>query len=381
MKKLISTLLCLSVMTGIVPLSSSAVSEPIYIEDGAESWSKTYISGDVNDDGKVSIADAVILQKCIMNNYDPWEDDEELDEEKLDINFDGVFDVFDLVQMRQYVLHPETAPTQTWAIDMLECDGVSNETEVIITDYQEMLDYLATFENASLSEILKYNQRYNRKFFEENNLILKPFVQERGNGVFYEIVGTGRVNDFIYQDEEDNDVYFNGILFGINPEYDEYDTGLYPVTNTPMLAQIAVPKSQSSEDDMVVCLDFSYLFSPDISSYSYTSPDGETEIYITQESFLLAGSVELYLKNPDGSFTYLTYLATDDGCQPFSYNGEWSVDEDGNSVFGDGERYSITWKQDGVVLDHLIDCYVWENIFVSFDGETIQRDSYDIRNK
>ncbi|MDE6666633.1 MAG: dockerin type I repeat-containing protein, partial [Ruminococcus sp.] len=97
MKKLLNTLLCLSVMTGIVPTIAGAVEEPIYINDGAENWSKTVISGDVNDDGKLSIADAVILQQCLMNSYSP-DDDFELDESKLDINFDGVFDIFDMVQ-------------------------------------------------------------------------------------------------------------------------------------------------------------------------------------------------------------------------------------------------------------------------------------------
>ena len=109
MKKLLSTLLSISVIAGAIPMGASAKSEPIYIENGAESWSKTVISGDINDDGNLNIADAVILQQCLMNNYSN-EDDIELDESRLDINFDGVFDVFDMVQMRQFVIHPENAP-------------------------------------------------------------------------------------------------------------------------------------------------------------------------------------------------------------------------------------------------------------------------------
>lgn len=371
MKKLLSTLLCMSAVTGIVPTSAGAVSEPIYIEDGAESWSKTFISGDINDDGKLSIADAVILQQCLMNSYSP-DDDLELDESKLDVNFDGVFDVFDMVQMRQNVLYPENAPRQEWAIDMLECAGFpADETEVIITSYQEMIKYFSTFmEDVDMREIFKYIQRYNPEFFEENNLILKPFRQERGNGVFYEVVGTARVN------YTDDDKTFNGILCGINPSY-EQDKALYPVTDTPMLAQITVPKYQCVDGDEAGCLDISEIFAPDISSCSYTSPDGETELYITQESFLLTGGINLYLKNPDGSFAPLTHLFTDDGCCPFNDEGEWFTDNDGNSVFGDRENFTITWKDNGVVIDHRADGDLWEKKGVTFDGEVTEYPTYN----
>ncbi|MDE5772116.1 MAG: dockerin type I repeat-containing protein [Ruminococcus sp.] len=370
MKKLLSTLLCLSAITGIVPFSSSAVSEPIYINDGAENWSKTVISGDINDDGKLSIADAVILQQCLMNNYSP-DDDFELDESKLDINFDGVFDIFDMIQMRQFVLHPETAPVQTWAIDMLECDGFPADETVIITSHQEMIKYLSTFmEDVDMREIMKYNTRYTHEFFEENNLILKPFRQERGNGVFYEVKATGKIN---YADKDET---FNGILCLINPSY-EQDKALYPVTDTPMLAQITIPKYQCVDGDEAGCLDISQIFAPDISSYSYTSPDGETELYVTQEAFLLGSSVNLYLKNSDGSFTPLTSLATDDGCCPFNDEGEWFTDNDGNSVFGDRENFTITWKDNGVIIDHRIDGGLWEKKGVTFDGEVTEYPTYN----
>ncbi|MDE6101502.1 MAG: hypothetical protein K2F73_00785, partial [Ruminococcus sp.] len=218
----------------------------------------------------------------------------------------------------------------------------------------------------------KYIQRYNPEFFEENNLILKPFRQERGNGVFYEVIGTARVN------YADDDKTFNGIFFGINPSY-EQDKAFYPVTDTPMLAQITVPKYQCVDGDEAGCLDISQIFAPDISSYSYTSPDGETELYVTQEAFLLAGGINLYLKNPDGSFTHLTSLATDDGCCPFNDRGEWFTDEDGNSVFGDRENFTITWQDNGVIIDHEIDCDVWEKKGVTFDGEVTEYPTYNHR--
>lgn len=372
MKKLLSTLLCLSVIAGAIPMGAGAVSDSIYIEDAPDSWSKTSIYGDVNSDGKLSIADAVIFQQALMNQYDKYES-ESFDESKLDINFDGVFDAFDMIQMRQFVIHPETAPVQTWTIDALNCDGFPDDGyEAIITSSQEMIDYLATFmEDVDLS---KYTERYNDEFFEENNLILNPFRQKRGNGVFYEIVASGRIN---YTDENWDLLSFNGICFVIAPQYEQVEA-FYPFTNAPMLAQVTIPKYQCVASDEAGCIDISKIFpSDDDDLLSYKSPDGETELCITQSAFLLGSNVDLYRKNPDGSFTFLTSLATDDGCCPFNDNGEWFTDNDGNSVFGDRENFTITWQENGVIIDHRIDGDLWEKIGVTFDGEVTEYPAYN----
>lgn len=472
MKKLLSTLLCLSVMTGIIPMSAGAVSEPIYIEDGAESWSKTVISGDINNDGKLSMADAIILQQCLMNNYSP-DGDFEFDETKLDINFDGSFDVFDLVQMRQTVLHPETAPTQTWAIDVFNSDlSFGNPIDLeefnsILTSYDEMSDYLNTITTDS-AEIQKYLDRYDESFFEENNLILEPFAQDFGNGIFHDIICTAKLNNVSRGDET-----FDGIFFVIRPVY-ENDEGLYTQTKTNLLAQITVPKSQSSKDDMIGYINGSHMLSTQCESCYYTSPDGQHEVVFTQRSGLHHGSIDAYLKNPDGSFLYIgdifnndnyfenngelsgedynitfyddyvvidyifdgnckklwasydgtdiqdfsygenhTYKSPDgqtelyitqeyhylddvsknfinvyvkkpdggfkklcdftalNGCMPFSEDGEWSVDSDGNNVFGNGSTYSITWLDDSVIIDHQVDGDHWEKGQIPLEGSEV----------
>ncbi|MDE6092137.1 MAG: hypothetical protein K2G14_03480, partial [Ruminococcus sp.] len=219
----------------------------------------------------------------------------------------------------------------------------------------------------------RYTEKYDRDFFKENNLILKLFSQERGNGVYYKITASGRVN---YNDQ---DVNFNGICLFMYPEY-EYDTAFYPVTNIPMFVQVTIPKSQCCENEEAGCIDTSKIFpSCDGNLLSYKSPDGKTELSITQSAFLLGSSVELYLKNSDGSFTPLTSLATDDGCCPFNDRGEWFTDEDGNSVFGDRENFTITWQDNGVIIDHRIDCDVWEKIGVTFDGEVTEYPTYNHR--
>lgn len=350
MKKLLSTLLCLSVMTGIVSLNSSAVSEPIYIENGAENWSKTVVAGDIDDDGKISMSDLVILHKCFMNgNVPPDDDSVNIMTERLDVNFDGSFDVFDMALMRQFVIHPETAPVQKWAIDTIKIDTLENEGfslsesgEIITTyaDYQTMLEFFNAFEDNNLTEVLEKNQRYDEQFFEENNLILQPFRQERGNGIFYNISGVGRFNNVKLLNSDD--YILDGICIGLQAEY-EQDNGLYPVTNTPMLAQITIPKSQSCADDKVTSLDASAIFKEQKETCSYTSPDGQHEIVITnREAGLWGDDITVYLKDSDDSFIYLTNISTDDIGSPFTNNGELS-----------GDGYNIDFGEDSLTID----CY------------------------
>lgn len=376
MKKLLSTLLCLSVVIGIAPLSSSAVSEPIYIENGAENWSKTVVAGDIDDDGHVRMSDLVILHKCFMNGNvspDDYEGSANIMTERLDVNFDGSFDVFDMVLMRQFVIHPETAPVQKWAIDTIKIDTLENEGfslsesgEIITTyaDYQKMLEFFNAFEDNNLTEVLEKNQRYDEQFFEENNLILKPFRQERGNGIFYNISGVGKFNNVkLFNSDE---YILDGICFGLQAEYKQ-DKGLYPVTNTPMLAQITVPKSQSSADDKVTCLDVYDIFKEQKETCSYTSPDGQHEIVITNREFGLWGDdITVYLKNSDGSFTYLTDIGTDDLGTPFTNNDE---------LLGDG--YNIEFGEDSLTIDYYFGNGYWKKVQVSYEGEFIDETSYE----
>ena len=58
-----------------------------------------YIKGDVNDDGELSVADLVMLQKWLLKTTDSTE--------KLmntDLNEDGTADVFDLILLRKELI-------------------------------------------------------------------------------------------------------------------------------------------------------------------------------------------------------------------------------------------------------------------------------------
>lgn len=361
MKKFINTALCLSVIAGAIPMGASAKSEPIYIENGADSWSKTIISGDVNNDGKLNIADAVILNKCLMNDFS-YDGDFEFDELRLDINFDGVFDVFDLVQMRQFVLNPEKAEKQTWAIDSFESDmtfitpEMPEDCNKIFTSYGEMSDYLSTIMTNN-DEIQQFLDRYDETFFEENNLILEPFVQNSGDGVFYEISTTARGKNETFKDET-----FNGIAFGLNAHY-EHNEGLYPQKKTNLLAQVAVPKSQSSADDMIFYLSpFNFFLFPDTPPDSCRYTDGNHELVLIDNWSFHHNSVDVYLKNPDGSFTYIADMFDLD----FENNGELS-----------GENYNISFRDDCFIIDYFTKGN-WHKMQSSYDGEEIiNSNSYD----
>ena len=363
MKKLLSSLLAMATITGIVPTIAGADSEPIFIEKGVENWSDTRILGDINCDDKLSIADAVILQRCLMGTYDFSSDDKtNFQEYNLDINFDGYFDVFDLVQMRQNLLNPENVSTQNYYIDIvdsliddMESIKDTNGYSKILTSYFELSDYLTSIITDD-SVIQKYLDRYNEAFFEENNLIIEPFIQQFGDGIFSEIVGSTRLNN--------TDINESIIVLGINTSY-KNDEGLYPQNNTKILAQATIPKSQCNSYDLAGYIDFNHLLTEQKESCYYTSEDGSHEIVITQQQNLFSGNISVYLKNSDGSFTYLTDVSTDDEGCIFTNDGELSTDS-----------YNIQFNDDSIIIDWYYGNGVYWKKQVSYDGTLISETSY-----
>ncbi|MDE5583559.1 MAG: dockerin type I repeat-containing protein [Ruminococcus sp.] len=375
MKKLVATLMSLSVISGVMPMCAGAVGEPIHINANPDTWTKTTYFGDVNSDGKVGIADAVALQGALLNK----DFVADFDKANFDVNYDGIFDSFDLVLMRYLAINPEEAEEKTYTIDVIKSADFTEQTETlsIITDCNQLDEFLSSILSDG-EEVNKYLERYNEEFFKENNLFMSPFVQKRGEGVFSEITGDAMVNVKDFEWKEDETFSFYGIMAGIASYYEEDDTGLYPITNTSMLAQIALPKSLTDGNMQTASLNVSDWFGDVYGDENiiYTSPDGKTELCITQWAFLLGGGINLYFKNPDGSYSSITNLATDDGCTPFSNEGEWFTDSEGNSVFGDRENYTITWKDDGFVIDHRVDG-VWEKVSITDDGEVTDKSYYN----
>ncbi|MDE5772117.1 MAG: dockerin type I repeat-containing protein [Ruminococcus sp.] len=347
MKKLVSTILSFSTLLGIVPLVSSA--KTLYVHNGLPEWSATFVSGDTNNDGSVNIADAVILNKYLVQGYT-----ESTDIICLDVNSDGFIDSFDLVSMRNLVLNPDSAVSENYTIDILQSPAETVPDGKIITDTSSMIKYLSSFIEDE-AEISVYTERYNDAFFEENNLFLQPLLQERGRGIFYTVSGSYRTAD-------------ETINLVISPNYESY-RALYPVTNTQLLIQTTFPKSQSRINNSIDLID-NYKNLPAVSSHSYYSPDGEKEIYITQESFMNVSDIRIYLKSSAIAFSPLASITTENGFLPFSDDGEWHKNSDGIDVFGDGVHYSITWHEDSIVINYMEGNGIWNDISLILEPQT-----------
>lgn len=339
MKKLISTILSFSILSGIVPLVSSA--KTLYIHNGLPEWLKTVVSGDTNNDGSVNIADAVILNKYLIQGYA-----ESTDIICLDVNSDGFIDSFDLVAMRNLVLNPDSAVSENYTVDILKSPAETVPDGKIITDTSSMIQYLSSFIEDE-SEISVYTERYNDAFFEENNLFLKPFLQKRGRGIFYTVSGSYRTSN-------------DKINLVISANYENY-RALYPITNTQLLIQATFPKSQSRINSSINLINNNENL-PAVLSHSYSSPDGAKEIYITQESFMNVSDIRVYLKSSTIAFSPLASITTENGFLPFSDDGEWHKNSDGNDVFGDGVHYSITWHDNSVVINYMESNGIWNDI-------------------
>lgn len=359
MKSLIIGFLCATMSGNPTP---DTTSNNVFIPNGERSRTETIISGDANKDGKLNIADAVILQQYLTSGI--YEHD---DLSRIDINSDGIIDSFDIIIMRQTILNPESAVSRTYSIDILNSAEILTQHEEIFTSADEVSAYLSEF-IFDTSELQMYLERYDETFFEENNLVLVPFVQERGKGIYYNISGFGKMHpDFMKRSVGEE------IFLTLSADYSAYKP-LYPVTNTQLLVQATIPKSQSHKGDFVSWSDESEN-STNMSSHIYLSPDGKHEITVTQETQGNISDIRVFLRTGKISFKALTYMNAN-GEKPFTDNGEWSADSDGNNVFGNGTTYSITWLENAVIIDHQVDGNYWEKIHIPFEGEDVTEEYY-----
>jgi len=359
MKSLIIGFLCTAIARGP---SVTDVSNIVFIPNRDRSTTETVISGDVNKDGELNIADAVLLQNYLTS--DTYEYD---DLSCLDVNFDGIIDSFDMSLMRQTILNPENAVSRTYSIDILNSAYNPTQHEEIFTNADEVYYYLSKFISDS-SELQTYLDRYDEAFFEDNNLVLVPFVQERGKGIYYGVSDFGKMHSDLIRRSVGDEIFIT-----LSADYDAYKM-LYPVTNTQLLIQISIPKFQSHAGDFVSVSDNDANLT-NMSSHTYFSSDKKYELLITQEAVNNISDIRVFLRTSKISFKALTFL-TANGTKPFTDEGEWSVDSDGNNVFGNGTTYSITWLDNAVFIDHQVDGNQWEKLLIPFDSEEIEAEFY-----
>lgn len=359
MKNLIIGFLCATMSGTVAP---NTTSNNVFIPNGDRSRTATIISGDANKDGNLNIADAVILQQYLTSGI--CESD---DLSRLDINSDGIIDSFDVIIMRQTIINPENIISRTYSIDILNSSENLTHHEEIFTNAEDVSDYLSEF-IFDTTELQTYLDRYDETFFEENNLVLVPFIQERGKGIYYNISGFGKMRPYITSRQNGEEIFMT-----LSADYAAYKM-LYPITNTQLLIQVAIPKSQSNEGDFVSVFDKGENFT-NMSSHIYLSPDAKHELTITQEIKDNISDIRVFLRTSKISFKALTYLESN-GDKPFTDSGEWSIDSDGNSVFGNNTTYSITWLENAVNIDHRIDGNDWEKVYIPFEGEEVEHKYY-----
>lgn len=351
--------LIISAMLSVVMVDASVPANSVFVPNGSVQWSKTVISGDANCDGTVNIADAVLLQKYISSGeYNG-------DVACFDINSDGMIDSFDMILMRQTILNPEMVVEHTYAVDILKSADNIPEYGDVFTNTGAMSDYLTEF--IDTSELQTYLDKYDDAFFENNNLILMPFTQKYGRGIFYNVSSVGKILPKKSRGIGDD------IFIALEAEYGAYRV-LYPITNTQLLIQASVPKSEAQSGDDVSIYD-AYEINTDMEAIVYKSPDNKHEFYVTQETMGDVSDIRFFRKASKISYKALTFF-TAYGDKPFTEEGEWSVDEDGNSVFSNDKTYSITWHDDYVFVTHQIQGNEWESVSIDFDGVEIDYEYY-----
>ncbi|MBR2284746.1 MAG: dockerin type I repeat-containing protein [Ruminococcus sp.] len=387
MKKIITAaaaaLTAAALTCSLMPANAADV---IYIEENPDTWGYSAVQGDTNLDSEVTIADAVALQGYLMKERNPERRAVLTYANELmryDLNYDGFIDAFDMVVMRKLLVEPESALTMSFTVDKVSSGVISSynsdenemsfgnlidgsyREDTIISDTSALssrLHELLTDED----EIQRYIDKYDDGFFETHDLSLDVAAQSCGEGVFTRLGSAARIL------KNTGDGLVNVIVLFSGHTYTE-DIGLYPKTETLLLMQAELPKQLTDSAQAAGILDLSFLES-DRNDQSYTSPDGNTEIVITQEAFLFNSSGTVYLKTEDGGYIRVSDIWTDDGAMPFESEGEWTENDDGAKVYGNGSSYSITWGEDSITLRHVTEYGgEWQEINISYDGRLLSR--------
>jgi len=178
MKKIVSTLLGLSLLSNVVGLSVNAEDTPL--------------KGDVNQDGVFNQADVIALQKWLSASPDVhianWKVADFCEDDKLNI--------VDLSLMKKELLnHGVNFEYQTTTDQIFHPISWMNEQVGSLTAIRsttELLDYLNSF--FYQSTVQNYTAIYTEEYFEKNVLLLNTFYQSSGATPLL------KVSDVFYQD-------------------------------------------------------------------------------------------------------------------------------------------------------------------------------------
>lgn len=178
---------------------------------------------------------------------------------------------------------------------------------------------------------------YDDAFFAENTLVICQFTMQKYFAV--------------------SDVRSNGSLLQIDTVAAEVDDEPY----APYWVQVVIPQTDLEN----VTLNWTVTDIPeslvnfmteDSTVFTYTAPEIFDDdpwmaktLQIETHSVLLYDDAEISWIYDD-TVLYYDIVYTDDGYVPFSEEGEWSEDENGNPVYGNGTSYSLTWTDSAVII-------------------------------
>lgn len=339
-RKVVSGMLCAMLIVPTMALCASAETLPIVTGSATD-----IVIGDLNGNQINDCMDIVQMKKHLIGQGN-------LSEQQFrnaDLNLDGKVNVIDLCLLKTNVLEEAPVKKQTWQIDQLPytatfwTKATSDAPSAVITTTAELEAYLAPISEPDV--VTAYLAKYDEAFFAENVLLLNTIAQSCGEDILYTIDG-------IHSMQSKSSVLFVSYS-------DHYEQKAYPDVVSALLAQVTIPKTQYYAHS-VIWINESAI--EDAEWIYYDSPSGDETILIKQHSFLLAGYVDIYQVNADGTETLVHNAYTDDGYQPFSENGDWSLDENGNAVFSNGTSYSITWTDTAATVgfDNGTGTHYWE---------------------
>ncbi|MBO5163748.1 MAG: hypothetical protein J6B75_04805 [Ruminococcus sp.] len=310
-------------------------------------------NADVDGDGEMTAGDLDEFGNYLLGTYSEEEysliNDYDL-AGRFDLNLDGSADVFDMVLMRQAAVSGENRETVSWSVDDVPLadgfDKILND-EYVITSPEELSELTEILYSGTEKDGIWAN--YDEAFFSDKSLLIKPIMQSfyRSDKVIYNI----------------SSVYYEGddIVIHCNENYDtKTDYTGEQLVNTPLLAQVSVPKDRNGMTPRweIKKLNYDRLIDfileegkndqPEIDEYDtfdFTSPDGSQTFSVSQE----------VTKYPDKDCeTTLRF------CSVFKGTNELEkvricVPDEIYRPFSDEKNYEVVWGESGVTFKFTAD--------------------------
>ena len=310
-------------------------------------------SADIDGDGEITASELDDFKNYLLGTLSE-EEYSLMNEYELsgiyDLNLDGSVDVFDMVLMRQAAVSGESREVIRWSIDDIPlADGFDriSEEEYVIKSFSELSELKELLYSGTETDGIWVN--YDEAFFEDNSLLIKPIMQS-----FYQS------DEIIYNITA---VYYEGndIVIHCNENYEtKTDHTDEILVNTPLLAQVSVPKSRDgmnprwelkkvNYDRLIdLVLEENKRNDPEIDEYDtfdFTSPDGSQTFSVSQE----------IMKYPDKDCeTTLCFFSVFKGLNQLQ-KVQICVPDEIYRPFSDEKNYEIIWGENDVTFKFTAD--------------------------